>query len=145
MEFTVHGLPIPQGSKRAIQNRGRTFLVDDNKENLKPWRQEVAAVAAAEMDGDLVWSGPVYVRVIFFLPRPRGHFGKGRNEDKLRGSAPIAPHVKPDIDKLTRAILDALTGIVWHDDAQVVDLSAHKVYADDWRHPGAMVEVRKVV
>lgn|SRR5215471_206026 len=141
----AHGLPVPQGSKRAISSKGRTFLVDDNKDNLKPWRQEIAGLAIEEMQGDGPWSGPVSVRVMFFLPRPRGHFGKGRNEEQLRPSAPIAPHVKPDVDKLARAILDALTGTVFHDDAQVVDLNCSKVYADDWRHPGAMIEVRRVV
>jgi Holliday junction resolvase RusA-like endonuclease len=36
----------------------------------------------------------------------------------------------PDLDKLIRAILDALTGVVWRDDGQVVDIVASKVYAD---------------
>jgi len=145
MEFMVHGMPIAQGSKRAITSRGRTFMVDDNKENLRPWRQEIAQVAAEAMDGDGVWSGPIFVRIMFFLPRPRGHFGKGRNEERLRPTAPIAPHTKPDVDKLVRAVLDALTGVVFHDDAQVVDLFATKVYSDHQRYPGAMVEVKKVV
>ena len=141
MRFSVNGLPIAQGSKRVI---GKA-VIESNQSRLKPWRQEVAQMALAEMDGDLTYSGPVSVTVMFFLPRPRGHYGTGRNADKLRDSAPAAPAVKPDIDKLARSVLDALTGIVFHDDSQVVTLTAHKVYAEYRNYPGATVEVRRVV
>ena len=145
VEFMVHGLPVAQGSKKVIQNKGRTFLVESSKEKLVPWRQEIAQLAHNEMMGDSPWSRGVSVRLMFFLPRPKAHFGTGRNEHQLKESAPVAPHVKPDIDKLTRAVLDALSGVVFHDDAQVVFLQATKMYSEDSRYPGAMVEVKKVV
>jgi Holliday junction resolvase RusA-like endonuclease len=67
------------------------------------------------------------VRVAFRLPRPKGHYGRRG----LRPSAPAYPNVMPDLDKLARAILDALTGIVWRDDAQVVRLDVEKIYHEE--------------
>jgi Holliday junction resolvase RusA-like endonuclease len=75
---------------------------------------------------------PLQMRLMFFLPRPKGHFGTGKNSAKLKASAPLAPAVKPDLDKLVRAVLDALTGVVFRDDCQVAGLSCSKLYAD---HP----------
>jgi len=141
MRFDVHGLPIAQGSKRVI---GKA-VIESNQAKLKPWRQDVAGAAVAAMNGSSPYSGPVSVKVMFFLPRPKSHYGTGRNSEHLKSAAPVAPAVKPDVDKLTRAVLDALTGIVFHDDSQVVDLYAHKVYAEYANYPGCMVEVRRVV
>ena len=39
--------------------------------------------------------------------------------------------VKPDIDNLTKAVLDALNGLAWYDDAQIVELNASKTYVED--------------
>jgi len=143
--FHVHGLPIAQGSKRVVPTKQGPRVIEGNEAKLRPWRQEVANVAIEMMNGERPFSGPVAVRVNFYLPRPRGHFGTGRNEERLRDSAPVAPATKPDLDKLARALLDALTGVAFHDDSQVVSLTTSKLYADEEKHPGARVEVRQVV
>jgi len=54
----------------------------------------------------------------------------------------MRPAVKPDVDKLVRAINDALTGIMFKDDAQVVSMSVSKEY-DDERRPGAYVTISR--
>jgi crossover junction endodeoxyribonuclease RusA len=128
VEFTVYGTPVPQGSKRAFQNR----VVDINAAAVRSWRRDVAAAAAEAMGGAAPLSEPLQVRIMFFLPRPKAHYGTGKNEGVLKRSAPVAPATKPDIDKLTRAVLDALTGVVFRDDAQVAGLSCSKLFAD---HP----------
>jgi Holliday junction resolvase RusA-like endonuclease len=92
------------------------------------------------MNGGTPFTEPVEVRLMFFLARPKGHFGTGRNADKIRNSAPAVPGVKPDLDKLVRSVLDALTGTVIRDDSQVVGLIASKLY-DDQGHPGLMAQV----
>jgi Holliday junction resolvase RusA-like endonuclease len=145
ISFMAHGLPVAQGSKVMVGKGDKRMLVEGNRAKLRPWRQELSQLAAEEMRGDRPLSGPVSVRIMFFLPRPKGHFGTGRNAERVREGAPIAPHTKPDIDKLARSVLDALSGVVFLDDAQVVDLSVSKLYADDSRYPGAMVEIRMVV
>jgi Holliday junction resolvase RusA-like endonuclease len=69
------------------------------------------------------------VECTFFLERPKAHCGTGRNEGIVKDGAPAYPVVRPDADKLLRAVLDALTGRVWADDAQVVVATARKRYA----------------
>ena len=78
----------------------------------------------------------------FYLPRPKGHHGTGKNAGIVKASAPRFPATKPDIDKLTRSTLDALGEAgVWADDSQVVRLSVSKDYADTRTWVGAWVEV----
>jgi crossover junction endodeoxyribonuclease RusA len=111
----ILGEPIPQGSMRAVA-RGR--IISDN-DRLKPWRADAAGSVYEAMAGRPPLTGPVAVRATFVLPRPP--------------SAPRrrwAPEKKPDLDKLLRALLDAATaGGAWVDDAQVIEVTARKVYA----------------
>lgn len=66
-------------------------------------------------------TGPVALEVTFTLPRPKAHYRTGRNSHLLRDNAPHRPDRLPDLDKLLRSTMDALTAAgVWADDAQVV-------------------------
>jgi Holliday junction resolvase RusA-like endonuclease len=134
--FFVPGLPAPGGSKRAFVVGGRAVLTEDCKRS-KPWRSRVAAVANDAHAGPPL-DGPLALEMVFSLPRPKGHFGSGRNAGRVRPSAPAYPATKPDTTKLVRSTEDALKGIVWRDDAQVVEQVARKVYAD---RPGVLVTV----
>lgn len=122
--ITVHvnGIPAPQGSKRHVGN-GR--MVESSKA-VAPWREAVRTETQHAL-GQPILAGPVTVQIQFYLPRPAGHYGaKG-----LRPSAPPAPAVKPDVDKLARAVLDGIVaGGAIRDDAQVSVLIASKAYAD---------------
>jgi Holliday junction resolvase RusA-like endonuclease len=130
VEFTVLGAPIPQGSKTTIQQKGRRpRMIEDNPLTM-PWRQAVAAAALEAMDGRQFRSGPLRLRATFVFRRPKGHFGTGRNEGRLKPSAPLYCRTRPDVDKLLRAVGDALTGIVFRDDAQVVISIAEKHYGE---------------
>ena len=71
--------------------------------------------------------GALTVEFVFFVPRPKGH---KRKDGTIRDTAPQFPTTKPDALKLARSTEDALTGIVWHDDAQTADIVARKRYAD---------------
>lgn len=144
LTFVVLGLPKPKGSKKAFVNRktGHAQIVDDNPTALREWTNLVRDRAMFAMHGDLVSRvKPLVVTVTYVLPRPQGHFGTGRNAETLRKSAPECCIVKPDTDKLDRAILDALTGIVYHDDAQVCGLHAVKALADPGEMTGAIIAV----
>lgn len=132
LTFRVYGTPQPGGSKRAFPHRktGRIIVTDDNK-RAKPWMQEVAGAAIdaiSEWGAAPVFHGPVALEVEFVLARPKGHYGTGKNAGRERPGAPLHPAVKPDATKLLRALEDALTGIVWRDDAQVVEQTAWKTY-----------------
>lgn len=142
--FTVPGLPQPGGSKRAFPNRrtGRISVVDANP-RAKPWQAVVAAAGVEAMAGREPFTVPLIVSFGFYLPRPKGHYGTGRNAGVLRDSAPMSPAVKPDLLKLARAAEDALTGVCWRDDALIVAEHLAKKYALGGPH--MRVQVRPAV
>jgi Holliday junction resolvase RusA-like endonuclease len=136
LTFTLLGLPISQGSKAYKgHRRGKPVLVESAK-GLKPWRIGIQAAIVAAMRHTAPpasgWPllGPLAVDLCFTMRKPVG-------APKLRRTWPI---VYPDIDKLCRAVLDEgklakgdRPGL-WHDDSQVVDLHAWKVYPLETPH-----------
>jgi Holliday junction resolvase RusA-like endonuclease len=124
--FTVFGQPEPGGSKRAFVTGGRARVVDANP-RAKGWKDRVAQVAGEHFQGELL-DGPLELELTFYSPRPRSHYRTGKNSHRLRDSAPEFPTTRPDAGKLARATTDALTGVLWRDDAQVVDDHHYKRY-----------------
>lgn len=144
IEFFVAGTPKPAGSKRAfvIPNTNRAVLTDASGKPGKDWRGDVRAKAEEAMGDEMPLGCPVGVVLTFYMPRPKGHYGSGKNADKLKGPdrAPRWNTSAPDVDKLSRAILDALKGVCWTDDAVIAHKLASKPYAD--RHLGQRAGVR---
>jgi Holliday junction resolvase RusA-like endonuclease len=128
--ITVHGLPAPQGSKRHLGNG----VMIESSAKVKPWRQDVKHAALAIVDNLPDWTvldGPLAVAMTFSFDRPKGHYRTGRNAHLLRAAAPHRPAGMPDLSKLARSTEDALTGVVWKDDARVVEYVAlGKWYAE---------------
>lgn len=155
--FHVVGRPQPAGSKRAfpiVRKHGIGVAVTDDNPHARSWKGDVAAAgheAMARAGGTArgadydqatpLLAGPLGLAVTFTLARPKGHFGTGRNAGAVKASAPFYPTVKPDCTKLLRAVEDALTGVVWRDDAQVVEQSVTKRYGEP---EGAAVVVWKL-
>jgi Holliday junction resolvase RusA-like endonuclease len=129
--FEVFGEQKPQGSKipQAIYGKdkkpvilpsGRVLtVVRNDNPDLMAWRGAIAWAARQVYNGPLL-QGALKLTIQFYRPRPKGHFGTGKNADTLKPSAPKYPITKPDNTKLTRAVEDALKGVVWKDDSQVV-------------------------
>lgn len=137
--FDVVGLAAPQGSKRHV---GGGRMVESSKK-VKPWRAAVEAAGMQVSRGCM--TGPVELLATFYLPRPKGHLGTGRNTGTVRPSAPRFPAVVPDLDKLLRSTFDGITSSgIWGDDAQVVRVLAAKAYADNGRDPGARITIRSI-
>lgn len=128
IELTVIGTPAPQGSK----TKTRWGMREDNP-NTRPWRAAVAAEAAEAWGQRPLHAGPVSVTATFVFPRPKAHFGSGRNADVLKPSAPIWCATKPDADKLARAVGDALAGVILRDDNLIVEWTIRKVYGSPAR------------
>lgn len=131
LRFVAIGTPAPMGSARGFPVRrknGQTGVViaKDNPAT-RSYQAVVYAAAADAYSGELL-RGPLSVSLTFTFRRPAGHYGTGRNAERLRPGAPMAPANRGtgDVDKLCRATLDALEGVVYADDAQVVDLHALK-------------------
>ncbi|MHB1098129.1 MAG: RusA family crossover junction endodeoxyribonuclease [Burkholderiales bacterium] len=122
MSVFVPGVPIPKGSTKAFPFRRKNgklgVAVTAANEKTKLWQVQMARCAAKEWHWrGGVWPGPIFLTVHFFLPRPKSVSKK------------IIYHLKkPDLDKLLRTVLDALTGIAYLDDAQVVTVQCTKSY-----------------
>jgi crossover junction endodeoxyribonuclease RusA len=127
--FVIPGDPRPQGSKQAFRRGDKIALVETTK-GLKQWRQQITMTASqtAGLAKLQIFEGPVQVRVMFNLRKP----------PSVRRLKPL---VKPDLDKLLRALFDGITDskAVWTDDAQVITVLASKRYAT--REPHTVVEV----
>lgn len=134
IEFVVHGVPAPQGS--MVRTR---YGVRPDNPNTKPWRAAVASEAAAIWHGRDPLTGPLELAAVFYFPRPKSHFRTGKHADQLKDTAPDWCATKPDADKLLRAAADAMSGIVYRDDSQLVQVSARKLYGQ----PRAVLVVRE--
>lgn len=134
----VFGQPAPQGSKSAFVRGGRAIVTEGGskvgRESHAAWRQAVATAARdwQQEHRVAVFDEPLLVRIEFRLVRP-----------KSVPKARVRPTVKPDLDKLTRSVLDALTGVVIVDDSRVVELHVSKHYAVD-EPPGAVIQLGSV-
>lgn len=130
-QFFAAGRPRTKGSVHAFLSGKGNIIRKDSNPNTKAWAG-VVSHAAAEAGVTMGNGGGVRVQAEFFFARPKGHFGSGRNAGKLKESAPSRPTSRSagDIDKLVRAVLDALTGVAFKDDSQVTCLSASKFYLE---------------
>ena len=144
IQFWVPGRPATSGSKTPFiyrdkkSGKNRVAMAPANKRQ-KPWMAVVQAFAMDAYKGTPT-TGQVGLYIDFYLPRPQSHFGTGKNSDKLKPSAPDRPIAKRSMDltKMTRAVEDALTGIIYRDDSQVVTQNISKHYS---LRPGAMVTI----
>lgn len=127
LAFTVHGTPMPAGSKRAFFRGGRALVVDANKKS-RPWKDQVAQAAGEAMSGRELLRGPLEVRLCFFVRRPKAHLNV---RGQVKPSAPEYPTTKPDALKLARGVEDAMSGVVYGDDAQIVDEVLAKRYGPE--------------
>lgn len=141
IDFFVAGTPVTQGNKTGFVKNGRVVMTEGKSNtargNFVAWRHAVASEARRaaggdedfDTDDDWPWPGPVIVCLTFGLQRPA-------SAPKRRRTWPTGAR-SGDVDKLSRAILDALTGVLIADDGQVVGLSVTKTYG----RPGVRVQL----
>lgn len=118
ISFVVHGSPVVQGNHRVTG--GRFPKIYDSAKGLDAWRALVAMVAQQHAPAVPI-DGPVCMTLAFSLPVPK-------SAPKRRRLAAVK---KPDIDKIARAVIDALTGTLYRDDSLIVDLHVTKQLAYD--------------
>jgi Holliday junction resolvase RusA-like endonuclease len=124
LHWFVEGTPVPQGSKTATVINGRAVMFEANKKH-KAWRDHVrATVGKLETPS----TQPVRIELVFWFEKP-----KTVKREFMS--------VKPDIDKLSRSVLDAITGGILKDDSQVIILNARKEYGDK---PGVLIRVMEI-
>ena len=147
IQFEVAGTPIPQGSKRAWLNSktNKVIMTEDAGVRHSTWRNEVTGQARQAMANvgrfGTPFREPISCSLTFQFHRPQVHYGTGKNAETINASAPSHPVKPPDLDKLTRAIWDSLTSVVWVDDAQVITATIRKQYVERWQEEGVLILV----
>lgn len=140
--FFVPGAPAPAGSKTAFclkkdgRYTGRAIVVDASGKKGKEWRSMVQEFAIVAMESHPPLTGALHLTVIFQMPRPQKHY-------RVAGLKPDAPqyHItRPDCTKLLRAVEDAMTGIVYEDDGQIVEQHIKK----QWGTAGCTVWIEEL-
>lgn len=143
LTFTAWGNAAPKGSAKGLvvtskaTGKARAVVTHDNSRT-KGWQQTIAEAAGRALDeipfGAGMWATePIRLLVVFYLARPKS-LGKKTNVHHTK---------KPDLDKLARSVGDALTGVLWNDDSQVVDLQVRKRYAPPDTAPHAVITVQR--
>lgn len=135
VSFTVHGAPQAKGSTRAFMPKGAKYpVVTSTNRNVASWEHLIRAEAQRHVLSGML-TDAVCVQALFVLPRPK----------RLRRGVE-SPHItRPDVDKLARALNDALTHVFWKDDGQIVELRASKRYANLNETPHVRVTVTDAV
>lgn len=136
ISFTVYGKAETKGSSKAFvftdKNTGkhRASITNDNSKT-KGWQGLVAKIAQEHSPEGGIIQGAVVVGIDFYFLRPKSVSVKKRPNMT----------VKPDIDKVTRSVLDGLKGVIYSDDAVVTGLNIRKYYGDP---PRAEIIIRPV-
>ena len=130
--FTVYGVPQTKGSAKAFYKPGMRYpvITNDNHRN-KNWSQTVSAMAQQHRPKDAHWDGPIALTLCFLMPIPKS----------LPKSRPVFMTKRPDLDKCLRSVKDALKGVLYCDDSQVVVVFCWKKYG---HQPGVVVEVERM-
>lgn len=132
--FQVFGVPAPKGSMKAFMRPGMKYpVVTHDNPKSKPWADGVRLSAQQRRPPGGPWEGAIELHASFFLPRPKSLPKKTVHHIK-----------KPDLDKLLRNIKDALKGVIYLDDAQVVETHTSKYYATNEAPPQVLITLRRM-
>lgn len=129
--FTVDGIPIPQGSKKAFRVGNRINLVEANPK-LRLWRAAITDKANQVNEYGILFTQPIALDLVFIMPKPV--------KPKFK-----VPAVKPDLDKLVRAVNDSLTGTLIKDDSLICIIHAEKRYATPFMKPGVAITITEAI
>ena len=136
ISFFVAGEPAPKGSTKSFYTGGKVITTNANRRT-KDWEMRIATEAQREGWGSTIQHIPTgkAVRIVarFLLQRPKSLPKKVVHDVK-----------KPDLDKLIRAVLDGIAGILIEDDSQVVDIRATKQYAQLNEPHGVLIELEEM-
>ena len=126
MIFTVEGKPQGKARPRVVQNRytGKSVAYTPTKtgnyEDLIRWSYKAVG-------GKYLGEKTLQVDIQAFYPIPKA-FSKVKTNDAINGD--IRPTTKPDCDNIIKVVLDALNGVAFYDDKQIVAVSCNKYYGE---------------
>lgn len=125
VSFEIPGNPVAKGRARAFKQGN--YIAHYTPEKTVNYENLVKMVAVQDMKGKQLISGPVSMVISLFFQIPESWSNKKRLS-ALNGT--VRPTVKPDLDNCCKVVADALNGVVWHDDKQVVEVVVKKFYSD---------------
>ena len=145
--FEVTGKPIPLQRHRYFRGG---WANPQKKDNLPLYVAKIHQQLPETQDAVLFGKGiPVSINVKFYLARPMSDFkGGNRAVGNLKSSASVgkAPVKTPDIDNLLKFLLDACSKVIYHDDYQVVQVTAVKLYDNNGTCEGrTVVDVKNYI
>ena len=124
LKFKANYKPTALKRPRLVSNR---VVYDPSKKEKKEWLKTVLAYIPKKP-----FAGPLKINLEFFFPRPKNHFRTGKYKDLIKDKAPVIHTFMPDIDNLEKFVLDAMNEHFFEDDRQIVEISAHKEYINDY-------------
>jgi len=130
--IVIPGKPIGKGRPRVTKNGTYT------PKTTKDYQNKVAAIAELEADNYFMHDEPLVATILCYYPIPKSMPKYKRN---MVEEGKLYPIVKPDLDNVAKAILDALNGVVYKDDNQIVELHIKKLYSDN---PRAVVKIESI-
>ena len=140
VKFTVIGAPVAKGRPKFAR-RG-TFTVAYTPKKTVNYENLVKLAFMQRVGTEFIpFDQALCVRVRAYFARPKGHFGTGKNEGALKVSAPKHMMVKPDTDNVIKAVIDALNGMAFLDDKQIVLVHGSKAYSE---RPRCEIEIDAV-
>lgn len=123
IKFEVHGTPIPW--KAPVTNR---FGGIHGREDMKAWQAAITEIAMNIMGDDPPLDGPIYLGLDFMLDIP-GYIRRSKKKHMSALSGDIAPVKRPDLSNFVKCVEDALSGVVFVDDSQVICCHSSKKYS----------------
>jgi Holliday junction resolvase RusA-like endonuclease len=136
-KIVVPGEPVPQARPIVVHNRYGAHGIDPPKS--RAYKQLVKLYARQQWHEEPL-CGPLRVTVCIY----RSIQVSGSKALKQRKRDGVErPTVKPDVDNYYKAVSDALTGIVWQDDNQIVSIDVSKFY-DDGGGPRVEIQVEEI-
>jgi Holliday junction resolvase RusA-like endonuclease len=123
--FTIPGVTVAKGRARTLKS-GRSYTPAKTAN----YAAKVAQIGKLAMGDAPLLDGPLALSIVVHLPIPAS-WSKAKQASASKGT--LWPVSRPDVDNYAKNILDALNGVVWHDDSAVVSLTCTKVYGDDPR------------
>jgi Holliday junction resolvase RusA-like endonuclease len=137
LKIIIPGEPISKARPRFF-SKGKIKKVYSSQ---KYQESKIFLLVKNQINGHKKFINAVFVRSFFYMPRPKGHYGTGKNSGKLKPSAPIH-HVKtPDVDNLVKFYYDILNDLVWHDDSQVISEFSEKRYCEPGEEPRTEINI----
>lgn len=130
LKFTVMGEPCAQGRPRFSTLSGYVKAIDPAKSRNQKAFIKYLATTAAKQQGWVYTYLPIHVEIIAYMGIPKSKSKKWRTA-AIRGQE--RPTKKPDTDNIFKLVTDALSGVIYADDKQIVSCRVQKWYSEEPR------------